>query len=406
MADEEKIRVLIVDDNTEMRDNVRRLIQFDKNIEVSGVASSGGEGIEKSKKLQPDVVIMDINMPDMDGIKATDSIRKINPFTQIIILSVQSDSNYMRRAMLAGARDFLPKPPSIDELTAAIQRAGKIAQEERSKVTQVFTVHPGTGGLTGGLINIPIGKVIVFYSPKGGTGCTTIATNFACALKNQDNKVILIDANLQFGDIPIFFNEQVRNNILDLTPLADELDPEIIEDVVIKHAPSGVDFIAAPQRPEMGEQIQAAQFIKVVEYLKNFYTHIIIDTASYLSNVVQAAIEIADFITLITTQDIPSIKNANEFLNLADASDINRDKIIFILNKYDKKISISPERISDSLHQKVLISIPFDEKSVNSSINRGVPLWLENKSHPVSKSIFSLSHLILDKIKEEDDNLD
>jgi len=405
MTNEEKIRVLIVDDNTEMRDNLRRLIQFDPIIEVSGVASNGSEGIDKSKKLQPDVVIMDINMPDMDGIKATDAIRKINPFTQIIILSVQSDPNYMRRAMLAGARDFLPKPPSIDELTAAIKRAGKIAQEERTKVNQVFTIHPGTGGLTGGLPSLPLGKVIVFYSPKGGTGCTTIATNYACALKNSDNKILIIDANLQFGDIPIFFNEQIRNSILDLTPLANELDPGIIEDVVTKHTSSGIDFIAAPPKPEMGEQVEVDQFIKVVDYLKNFYTHIIIDTASYLTNVVQAAIEVADIISLITTQDIPSIKNSNEFLNLADVSDINREMIVFILNKYDKRISISPDRISDSLHQKIELSIPFDEKSVSNSINRGIPLFLENKSSPFSKSIISLTQLITEKIKSFEDDI-
>src|SRR5512147_2372350 len=108
MAD--KIRVLIVDDVAETRENVRKLLQFEADIEVVGAARTGREAIQLSDELKPDVVLMDINMPDMDGISATEAIRARQPAVQIIILSVQGDQNYMRRAMLAGARDFLTKP--------------------------------------------------------------------------------------------------------------------------------------------------------------------------------------------------------------------------------------------------------------------------------------------------------
>ncbi|HTX80163.1 MAG TPA: response regulator, partial [Longilinea sp.] len=114
MAAPDKIRVLIVDDIAETRENLKRMLQFDQNIEVVAVARTGKEAIELTQQIKPEVVLMDINMPDMDGISATEAIRKRTPATQVVILSVQSDSNYMRRAMLAGARDFLAKPPMID----------------------------------------------------------------------------------------------------------------------------------------------------------------------------------------------------------------------------------------------------------------------------------------------------
>ncbi|MCK4724280.1 MAG: response regulator transcription factor, partial [Anaerolineales bacterium] len=126
-----QIKVLIVDDVADTRDNIRRLLQFENDVEVVGSAETGYEGIELAKKIRPDVVVIDINMPDIDGILATELIRKSSPHTQIIILSVQGDPHYMRRAMLAGARDFLTKPPSADELTSAIRRAGKMAIEEQ-----------------------------------------------------------------------------------------------------------------------------------------------------------------------------------------------------------------------------------------------------------------------------------
>ena len=114
MAGPEKIRVLIVDDIQETRENIRRMLQFDPSIEIIGEARTGREAIDLSHQLQPEVVVMDINMPDMDGLAATEAIRKRLPYIQIIILSVQYESSYMRRAMLAGARDFLSKPPMID----------------------------------------------------------------------------------------------------------------------------------------------------------------------------------------------------------------------------------------------------------------------------------------------------
>ena len=138
MPSQERIQVLIVDDIAETRENIRRLLQFDNLIDVIGAARSGHEAIEMAQQLKPDVIVMDINMPDMDGIAATEIIRKKVPYAQVIILSVQYDQSYMRKAMLAGARDFLSKPPTIDELTSAIRRAGMMAHDERNKIAAAY----------------------------------------------------------------------------------------------------------------------------------------------------------------------------------------------------------------------------------------------------------------------------
>ena len=77
------------------------------------------------------------------------------------------------------------------------------------------------------------GKVITVYGPKGGIGTTTLATNLAVALQGPDTRVVIVDGNLQYGDVAVFHNEQPRNTILDLTPRANELDPDIIKEVLI-----------------------------------------------------------------------------------------------------------------------------------------------------------------------------
>jgi pilus assembly protein CpaE len=238
MAEGNKVRILIVDDVAETRENIRKLLQFEKDFEVVGTAGSGKQGVEAAKELKPDVVLMDINMPDMDGITATELIRRNYPPTQIVILSVQSDSNYMRRAMLAGARDFLTKPPSVDELTNAVQRAGKMAHDEKAKAAATQQATAGAAGASGMAGASANGKVVVVYSPKGGAGTTTLAVNLALALHKEDSPVALVDANLQFGDVAVFLNEQVKNSVIDLSPRADELDSEVIDEVMISNKAS------------------------------------------------------------------------------------------------------------------------------------------------------------------------
>lgn len=408
MGSQEKINVVVVDDIDESREMILRMLQFDSSIEVVGTGRTGIEAIESAQKLKPDVIVMDINMPDMDGITATEAIRKKVPFIQIVVLSVQNDANYMRKAMLAGARDFLTKPPMIDELTAAIRRAGDLAHEEKLKQSQIFQPNAMTGPLSPQMMMrmpaMTMGKIICVYSPKGGTGCTTVATNLGVGLKTQDNKVAIVDANLLYGNVAVFLNEHGKNSILDLIDRANDLDPEIIKDVMVENKLTGMHMMPSPKDPELNDAQKGEPVSKVLTYMKQLYNFIIIDTTSYLTEVVQTCLDIADYIVLITTQDIPSIKTTNQFLTLADASGISRDKLIFIMNRYDKRIAISPERVGESLKQTILVAIPFEERITTSAMNRGVPFMVDNKIAPAGKAISSLVEIIRSRIQKDQEN--
>lgn len=397
---QEKTSVVVVDDTDESREMILRMLQFDSNIEVVGTAKTGIEAIEVAQKLKPDVMIMDINMPDMDGITATETIRKKVPFVQVVILSVQSDANYMRRAMLAGARDFLTKPPLIDELTSAIRRAGAMAQEERSKTALTFGSTGPLQSTASGFNSTTSGKIIVIYSPKGGCGTTTITTNLAVSLKESSNKVAIVDSNLMFGDVAVFFNEHGKNNALDLIDRVDDLDTEIISDVMVKNKATGIDILAAPNQSQFVDVGIGESFSKILEFLRGMYDFILVDTTSYLTEVVQSCLDVADYIVLVTIQDIPAIKNTNQFLSLADASGIGRDRIIFVMNRYDRRISISPERIGESLKQPIIGSIPYEDRAISYSVNRGIPFMIDNKGIPAAKAISALAEYIREKVNK------
>lgn len=398
----EKIRVLIVDDVTETRENVKKLLQFESDVEVVGIARTGKEAIQTSLELNPDVVLMDINMPDMDGIAATEAIRAKQPTVQVVILSVQSDQNYMRKAMLVGARDFLTKPPMGDELISAIRRAGEMAQIEKSKSVQVQSMPvAGSTSLTAGFRG-PKGKIITVYSPKGGVGCTTLAVNLALTLNNGDTRVALVDANFQFGDVAVYINEQGKNTVLDLAPRAEELDPDVVEEVMVKHAASGLHILAAPSRPEHAEKVSSGQFSRVLEYLSHIYSYVVVDTASLLTDVTLAAVDLSDLIVLITTQDIPSIKNCRLFLDLLQTLGVERNRILFVMNRFDKRIPITAERVAENLKMEVSLSIPLDEATATKAVNRGVPFVLDSKSQPLARGVFSLAESVRARVAAQE----
>jgi pilus assembly protein CpaE len=284
-----------------------------------------------------------------------------------------------------------------DELISAIRRAGEMAQAERSKGAQQHLATAATAGASSAAASFAAmsrGKVITIYSPKGGTGCTTIAVNLAIALNNEDTRTALVDANLQFGDVAIFVNEQGKNTILELAPRVDELEPDVVEEILINHTASGLRILAAPQRPEMAEKISTDQFVKVVQYLQKMYAYVVVDTSHILSDVVLSMFDISDVIVLITTQEIPAIKNARLFLDLLQTMGVGKERVVFTMNRYDKRIGITPERVSENLKQEISVTIPLDEKVAITAVNRGVPFMLDNKSQPVGRGIFSLAEAV------------
>jgi len=392
MSNEDLIKVLVVDDIAETRENIRKLLQFESDFEIVGAARNGQEGIDLAKELQPDVILMDINMPDIDGITATEIIREQVPHSQIIILTVQTDPNYMRRAMLAGARDFLTKPPSVDEMIGAIRRAGELAHEEREKSKTTFTMKPGNGSAPVSMNRE--GKVISVFSPKGGVGTTMLAVNLAISLQREETPVVLVDGNMEFGDVMVFVNQQAKNSIVDLAPRANELDPEVIEEVAILHSPSGIKILAAPTRPEHAENVNGEQFSKVLQYLCNFYSYVLVDCSSSLTDVTLSAIDISDLIILVTTQEIPAIKDSRMFLDLLKPLNISRDRLLFVMNKHDKRIGIKPEKISENFKQEIKVIIPFEEKVVLPSINRGEPFMMGEKAKSINRSFVSLTEAV------------
>lgn len=115
------IRVLLVDDHTLFREGLRALLAAESDISVVGEAADGREAVEKVEALAPDLVLMDIVMPRMDGLEATARIKQRHPAVRVLILSMYDDEEYVQEAIQAGASGYLLKGTAADDLIVAIR---------------------------------------------------------------------------------------------------------------------------------------------------------------------------------------------------------------------------------------------------------------------------------------------
>jgi pilus assembly protein CpaE len=376
------IRVLLVHDRDHIADNLIRLIQFDKDIEVVGRARTGAEAIRQVKEHGPHVVLMDITLPDMSGFEATRLVKANNLAVQVVLLANELDIETFQQGMMVQATDVLSQPPDAGSLYAAIRRAHAIYQE----------VLPRTGPLNlppEPLPARPVGHSVAVYSGKGGVGCTTLATNLAITLHNKEKPAVLVDADLQFGDIPVFLNMSPTHSIADLLVGEGKLDTELLDQVLLTHD-TGLRLLAAPTAISLAEQITPDHMRLILGELRNRFGWTVVDTPSELNDLSLGILEEADVIVHILTPDIPSVKRATVFFDVVGMIGIPADKVLLVLNQAEARRGIGASTIGATLKREIAVEIAYDRAAILEAINRGEALVVSGKTRPFTRGIYEL----------------
>lgn len=397
-----KIGVLIVDDISDTRENLSKLLMFERDIEVIGTAGSGPEAIDVARKLHPDVVLMDINMPEMDGIKAAELMSTELTGIGIIMMSVQGEQDYLRRAMLAGAREFLVKPFSGDDLVRSIRHVYRLESSKRS-MQQSLAPMQGAASSNGknSSEESTQGRIIAVVSPKGGVGRTTLAANLAVALRlSTQKKVALVDSSLYFGDLGVMLNLLSNKTIVDAVEHIDDLDVDLLNDLMVTHS-TGVKVLLAPPQPEMAELITAEHIRRILLELSAHYDYVIVDTWPSFADTVLTAMDLADDILLVMTLEMTAIKDVKLYLEVVEKLNYPAEKVKLVLNRSGSAGGIKLEAVEETLRQKVLVGLSNDGVAMLMAINQGVPLVVSAREHPFSRDVYRLARLLTSTTTEE-----
>ena len=386
-----KITVLIVDDKKETRQNIKTILEFDERIEVVGQAENGQQAIKAAKELSPHVILMDVNMPVLDGLKATEEICLTND-TSIIIMSVQGEQEYLKKAMAAGAREYIIKPFSSHDLIDTIVRVFEM--EEKRKSIQQLQNSPKE--------EEEPSRVITVFSTKGGVGSTTIAVNLAISIANNTKKsVALVDLDLEFGDIAFMLNIAPKKTLFNVMEEMHSLNGELIEDYLITHF-SGVRILCAPARPEQAEYVTAKNIEKIIKLLKQNYCYIVLDTSHSFTDISLTALDLSDDILLVSTVELPTIKNIKIGLDIMQTLNYPKDKIKLILNRASEQYGVKYRDIEQALDLEIFSYIPEDISTIVPYANKGFPFILARSEKKVSKSIDETVGLLLGRKQKAD----
>lgn len=396
----ETISVLLVENNAQLMKHLQKTLGLIDRVELISTSLLAQEAIEVIRESKPLVALVDYNLPDMNGINLTEIIRRDYPGTQVIVISQDNYTEIVLQSVRAGACDFITNDVSVKEMTDVLTRAALLATQDRTKGTALSGVAvpehkaPAARG--------PEGKIIAVYGAKGGIGTTTITANLALALmdRDRDAKVVLVDASMQFGDIHLMFNELGQASVMDLVPRLYDMDVDLVEKVMLFNRATGISIMPAPPRPEFAEKITGEAFARILEFMRRHYNYLVINTDSFISDPVLAALDAGDVVVLATAQSVNAIRNTRLFLDLWNAIGMTRDRLHLVLARHDPTSPITTERVSERLKFPVNSVLPEDAEAARKADALGSPILRSTRDSVYSKAILSLAEQVLKRCSE------
>ncbi|HHX50259.1 MAG TPA: response regulator/pilus assembly protein [Clostridia bacterium] len=386
------IRVMIVDDVQDTREDIKRLLYFEEDIQVVAEAGDGIEAVSRAKEVKPDVILMDINMPHLDGIGATGQITLDVAESAVIIISIQGEQDYLRKAMAAGAGDYLVKPFSSNELSDTIRRVNE-AHKKRSTLLS---------NLKGGDLSSPAkpqSQTITFFSTKGGMGKTTLATNLAVYLAaEQRKKVVILDFDLISGDTAILLNISIKSTVADLVLESEDLSFTLVNSFLVPHM-SGAFLLPAPLTPEQAELVHPEQVKQILSIFQESFDYIIVDTAPVYNDINLKVLEASDLILLVLNQDLTTLKHTKTALDIFKTlSYLSKTRLV--LNQYGKG-GLKLADIEKALKLSMTAIVPEDTNTVRNSINKGTPFVIGQRQGQMTGAIKEMISKVGLPVEEE-----
>jgi pilus assembly protein CpaE len=307
------------------------------------------------------------------------------PGCSAIMVVYELTADVMQQALRSGVDDVVAVSAEDPELLDAISRAS--ARVLARGPSPVAAPPAGTPQMPG--------RVVSVFCTKGGTGKSVVAINLAVALaKRTIQPVVLVDADLQFGDVALMLQLQPTHTIAEAVQAGDRLDGSLLENLLLRHPPSGLLVLAAPTEPSSADQIGRADLTRILDILRERCAYIVVDTSANFAEVTLAAIESSDDILVMAGLDVMSLKSARIGLQTMRVLGIPFSRVKFVLNRANTRVGLTEADAERALQLKVDAALPSDIL-VAESVNRGVPVVTSAPRSKFAKAIDGLADSLM-----------
>jgi pilus assembly protein CpaE len=375
---EGQIHILIVADLIESAQTIRGWLSTVEQLRVGGLCTSGEEAIDFARRHHPDIILMDIDLPRMNGLEATAQMMRMRLPVQVILMGNDNSREIMQSAMDVGARNYLPKPLRMNDVLRAIHR--------------LVSLPPPP--IADGKRAPRAGHLVAICGVKGGVGTSLVATNLGVAVKALVEEVLLIDGRLYSGDNHILLNLEHVTHSIEMLRDPEELDHDSLQRIATQHE-SGLRFLRAPEDSDMAREIHREAMTAILTDAREQFDVVLVDSDLPHSEAGECVLEEAHRIVIVTTPEITAINRLKALFEQFRRRSIHPDRYWIVANRIDGGYQISPHRLEQSLGIKFTAQLPDDGHTVISAINRGTPVVTHAPRTLLAKALTSLAQVLV-----------
>lgn len=365
-----KIRVIVSGRELPVADAVLRVFEGQPDLQVTAVESVQRDALFGVGDA-PDVAVV-LHGPRWEETLGALSGRPAAQRPALIVIGSATDPLVMRRAMQVGARDYFSPPVPPAELLAAVRLIGR---ERGSGMPEAR------------------GTVTAVINAKGGSGASFLAANLAhAAAVHRKSPVALIDLDLQFGALPLAFDLEQRNSLVEALANAQQLDPMALQGYMAVHT-SGVHVLSTkPDQLPLPWEISTDALRQLLLLATQTYSNVVIDLPRQIDPLTSLVLSQANHIALVMQQSFAHTRDAKRLLRIVTSSlGVPRERVTVIVNRYSERDPVRIQDIEEAVKPPAISVVPNDFRAVSESLNTGAPLLESARHAAITKVVQSLA---------------
>ena len=357
-----KLNIMIVSDEDTLMQQLKIIAEMKSDCVVDVRAD---EAIREMNRDMADIVIFVQTELEL-SVEVVQMLKMINPNSLILFVAYESDFSLLRNITRAGADEFYVFPEEASLFSSRFPNIVNGYEIKKAATDESVASSFGRGR----------GKIISFYSGKGGSGCSLLASTFAQTMKLESSaEVILIDLNGQYGGVETLLSIASNRSLADLMPVIEELNESHIRYVSQTQEHSKMEVLISPCDAEVLETLNEEFIAKLLRTCRRAFDYVIVDLPSSINGLVVTAMEESDKIFYVLTPDTPSLKVLKQYEELAERLGILlTSRMEIALNKLSKDYEVKYKDLKNVLRYPVVASIRQDTKGLQPFINQGEPV--------------------------------